>query len=109
MPTLAVLPTAPLRLAARFAARHTALWTLMPTISLILTVVSPMILTVVVYTIVDSFLRSDLSFYLKSLNENYKYGLHAAVSWCYILLSLLILGIALIFLKKVVFYHDERK
>jgi ABC-type sugar transport system permease subunit len=74
-----------------------------------LPMVSPMILTVVVYTIVDSFLRSDLSFYLKSLNENYKYGLHAAVSWCYILLSLLILGIALIFLKKVVFYHDERK
>jgi ABC-type sugar transport system permease subunit len=74
-----------------------------------LPMVSPQIITVVVYTIVDSFLRSDLSFYLKSLNENYKYGLHAAVSWCYILLSLLILGIALIFLKKVVFYHDERK
>ncbi len=74
-----------------------------------LPMVSPMILTVVVYTIVDSFLRSDLSYYLKSLCQNYKYGLHAAVSWCYILLSLLILGIALLFLKKVVFYHDERK
>lgn len=73
-----------------------------------LPMVSPMILTVVVYTIVDSFLRSDLSFYIGNLRENYKYGLHAAVSWCYILLSLLILGIALLFLKKVVFYHDER-
>jgi ABC-type sugar transport system permease subunit len=73
-----------------------------------LPMVSPMILTVVVYTIVDSFLRSDLSFYIGNLRDNYKYGLHAAVSWCYILLSLLILGIALLFLKKVVFYHDER-
>ena len=73
-----------------------------------LPMVSPMILTVVVYTIVDSFLRSDLSFYIETLRDNYKYGLHAAVSWCYILLSLLILGIALLFLKKVVFYHDER-
>ena len=73
-----------------------------------LPMVSPMILTVVVYTIVDSFLRSDLSFYIETLCKNYNYGIHAAVSWCYILLSLLILGIALLILKKVVFYHDER-
>lgn len=73
-----------------------------------LPMVSPMILTVVVYTIVDSFLRSDLSFYIEPYAVNPKYGVHAAISWVYILATLVILGLALIVLKKVVFYHDER-
>lgn len=73
-----------------------------------LPMVSPMILTVVVYTIVDSFLRSDLSFYIEPYAVNPTYGVHAAISWVYILATLVILGIALLVLKKVVFYHDER-
>lgn len=73
-----------------------------------LPMVSPMILTVVVYTIVDSFLRSDLNKYIQQLAKNPLYGFHAAASWSYIIVSLLILGIALLVLKKVVFYYDEK-
>lgn len=73
-----------------------------------LPMVSPMILTVVVYTIVDSFLRSDLSEYIQQLAKNPLYGFHAAASWCYIITSLLILGIAVLVLRKVVFYYDEK-
>lgn len=73
-----------------------------------LPMVSPMILTVVVYTIVDSFLRSDLSTYIGQLAKNPLYGFHAAASWCYIIASLLILGLAVLVLRKVVFYYDEK-
>ena len=73
-----------------------------------LPMVSPMILTVVVYTIVDSFLRSDLNQYIQQLAKNPLYGFHAAASWAYILVSLTILGLALVVLKKVVFYYDEK-
>lgn len=73
-----------------------------------LPMVSPMILTVVVYTIVDSFLRSDLNEYIQQLAKNPLYGFHAAASWSYILVSLAILGLALVVLKKVVFYYDEK-
>lgn len=73
-----------------------------------LPMVSPMILTVVVYTIVDSFLRSDLNEYVQQLAKNPLYGFHAAASWAYIIVSLAILGLALVVLKKVVFYYDEK-
>ena len=73
-----------------------------------LPMVSPMILTVVVYTIVDSFLRSNLSEYIQQLAKNPYYGFHAAASWCYILASLLLLGLAVLILRKVVFYYDEK-
>lgn len=73
-----------------------------------LPMVSPMILTVVVYTVVDSFLRSDLNQYIQQLAKNPLYGFHAAASWCYILVSLAILGLAMLVLKKVVFYYDEK-
>jgi len=73
-----------------------------------LPMVSPMILTVVVYTIVDSFLRSDLNQYIQQLAKNPLYGFHAAASWSYIFVSLAILGIAMLILRKVVFYYDEK-
>ena len=73
-----------------------------------LPMVSPMILTVVVYTVVDSFLRSDLNKYIQQLAKNPLYGFHAAASWSYIIVSLAILGLAMLVLRKVVFYYDER-
>lgn len=73
-----------------------------------LPMVSPMILTVVVYTVVDSFLRSDLNKYVQQLAKNPLYGFHAAASWSYIIVSLTILGLAMLVLRKVVFYYDER-
>lgn len=75
-----------------------------------LPMVSPMILTVVVYTIVDAFLRSEINEtmdYVYAMES--EYGYYAAMSWLYILASLLIMGLSIGILSKVVFYYDEKK
>lgn len=75
-----------------------------------LPMVSPMILTVVVYTVVDAFLRSEINDrmdYIYTFES--EYGYYAAMSWLYILASLLIMGLAVGILSKVVFYYDEKK
>ncbi len=74
-----------------------------------LPMVSPMILTVVVYTIVDSFLRSEISDTMNKIYQNSEYGYYAAMSWIYIITSLLLMGIIVGILSKVVFYYDEKK
>ena len=73
-----------------------------------LPMVMPMALTVVVYTIVDSFLRSDINDVIQIEQTQTRFGNHAAMSWLYVLVSLLIMGLFLAALSKVVFYHDER-
>ena len=74
-----------------------------------LPMVSPMILTVVVYTIVDSFSRSEIGDVMDKVYNNNEYGYYAAMSWLYILASLLIMGIIVGILSKVVFYYDDKK
>lgn len=74
-----------------------------------LPMVSPMILTVVVYTIVDSFLRSDIQDTMNTVYLDSEYGHYAAMSWIYIIVSLLLMGIIVGILSKVVFYYDEKK
>lgn len=74
-----------------------------------LPMVSPMILTVVVYTIVDSFLRSEISSTMTRVYQQSEYGYYAAMSWIYICTSLLLMGIIVGILSKVVFYYDEKK
>ena len=74
-----------------------------------LPMVSPMILTVVVYTIVDSFLRSEIGDVMDKVYNNNEYGYYEAMSWLYILASLLIMGIIVGILSKVVFYYDDKK
>lgn len=74
-----------------------------------LPMVSPMILTVVVYTIVDSFLRSEIGDVMNEVYENSEYGSYAAMSWIYIIVSLLLMGIIVGILSKVVFYYDDKK
>lgn len=81
--------------------------------------VSPLMLTAGVYTVVDSYLRSDL---LKIINEfgnpgtrnltdglgaiSY-YGIHASMSWLFAISSIIIIAIILFGLSKLVFYYDE--
>ena len=81
--------------------------------------VSPLMLTAGVYTVVDSFLRSDI---LKVINR-FKtagnvtfsgglgnltnYGIHAAMSLLFCLSSVLIIAIVIFVISKVVFYYDE--
>lgn len=74
-----------------------------------LPMVSPQIITVVVYTIVDSFLRSGINDVIDYQYTQAFYGKHAAMSWIYVLASVLILAIAVGILNKVVFYHDDKK
>ena len=56
-----------------------------------LPMVSPMIVTVVVYTIVDSFLRSEICDIMDNVYRDSEYGYYAAMSWVYILASLAIM------------------
>ena len=74
-----------------------------------LPMVSPMIVTVVVYTIVDSFLRSEICDIMNVVYQDSEYGYYAAMSWIYILASLLIMGVIVGILSKVVFYYDDKK
>ncbi len=73
-----------------------------------LPMVSPIIMTVVVYTIIDSFLRSEVNDIINIQLTNANYGYHAAMSWIYMLSSILLLTVSLFLLSKVVFYQDER-
>ncbi len=74
-----------------------------------LPMVSPMIITVVVFTIVDSFLRSEICKTMDIIYRDSEYGYYAAMSWIYILASLLIMGVVVGILSKVVFYYDDKK
>ena len=74
-----------------------------------LPMVSPQIITVVVYTIVDSFLRSGINDIIDYQYTQAFYGKHAAMSWIYVIASVLILAIAVGILNKVVFYQDDKK
>lgn len=81
--------------------------------------VSPLMLTAGVYTVVDSFLRSEV---LTSINKIKgagvikladglgnltNYGVHAAMSWLFCISSLIIIGVVVFLLSRMVFYYDE--
>lgn len=90
--------------------------------------VSPMMLTAAVYTVVDSFLRSSVltnikNWYNKGINETpvityglltsaegktiSNYGVNAAMSVIFCLMSIVIVALVLGILSKLVFYYDE--
>lgn len=81
--------------------------------------VSPLILTAGVYTVVDSFLRSDLLAtinryklagtvsYGRRLGELSYYGVHASMSLMFAFATIIVIGFVLFLLSKLVFYHDE--
>ena len=69
--------------------------------------VSPMILTCTIYTLADLFMRSEIVnlVYDKGF-KNAQYGLGAAMGCVYILINVVIIGIAAGLIRKVVFYYD---
>ena len=81
--------------------------------------VSPLMLTAGVYTVVDSFLRSDLLRLMNSystggdvsfslgLGSLTKDGIYSAMSILFVLVSLAVLTIVLLALRKLVFYYDD--
>lgn len=74
-----------------------------------LPMVSPMIITVVVFTIIDSFLRSEINTVIQSYFKQNNFGVYSAMSWIYIIVSLVIVVAAVGLLSLVTFYHDDRK
>ena len=81
--------------------------------------VSPLMLTAGVYTVVDSFLRSDLLSKMRSYESpgtlSYTLGLgnltndgvYAAMSMLFVLLSVFSLVIVFVVVSRMVFYYDE--
>jgi ABC-type sugar transport system permease subunit len=81
--------------------------------------VSPLMLTAGVYTVVDSYLRSELlttinvfsSAGVRNLQRGLglltNYGIHAAMSLLFALSSIIIIALVLFGLSKLVFYYDE--
>ena len=81
--------------------------------------VSPLMLTAGVYTVVDSFLRSDLLklmdkyglagdvTYTLGLGNLTNDGIYAAMSILFFLVSLAVVIIVLLAIRKLVFYRDE--
>lgn len=74
-----------------------------------LPMVSPMIPTVIVYTVVDSYLTSSINTVIKTYSETSQYGIHAAMSWIYLGVIAVFLVVVLGILSKVVFYYDDKK
>lgn len=74
-----------------------------------LPMVSPMIIIVMVYTIVDSFLRSEINDVIDLQYKNSAYGRHAAMSWIYFLSAVLILVVMIGIVSRFVFYYDDKK
>lgn len=81
--------------------------------------VSPLMLTAGVYTVVDSFLRSELLSTINvfstagvrdlatGLGVVSNYGIHASMSLLFALSSIIIIALVLFGLSKLVFYYDE--
>ena len=74
-----------------------------------LPMVTPMMIPIIVFTIVDSFLRSDINQLIDLQYNNADYGMHAAMSWSYVVVSIALLGIVVGILSKWVFYYDNKK
>lgn len=74
-----------------------------------LPMVSPMIPTVIIYTVIDGYTRSGLNSLIDGYAEKSAYGIHAAMSWLYLLVIMVFLVLVLSILSKVVFYYDDKK
>lgn len=74
-----------------------------------LPMVTPMMIPIVVFTIVDSFLRSDINTIIDLQYNNSDYGMHAAMSWSYVVVSIALLGLTVGILSRWVFYYDNKK
>lgn len=71
---------------------------------------TPLILTNVVYTVVNSFLTNDLSDFVREMAfRNFNFGLSAAMSWIYFLCIAVILFLLVRFISRYVYYQDAEK
>jgi len=74
--------------------------------------ISPIIMTAIVFTIVNSFATSDIMHYMTVISEGTRLatnnpGLYSAIAIIYFLANALIIALAFVLMRKVVFYHDK--
>ena len=70
--------------------------------------VSPMIFTCTIYTLADLFMRSDVVDLVYTIGfKQSRHGMAAAMSCVFILMNVLVICIAALLIRKVVFYYDD--
>ncbi len=70
--------------------------------------VSPMIFTCTIYTLADLFMRSDIVDLVYTIGfKQSRHGMAAAMSCVFILMNVLVICIAALLIRKVVFYYDD--
>ncbi|SDY95394.1 ABC-type sugar transport system, permease component [Evansella caseinilytica] len=68
--------------------------------------ISPLILTNVIYTVIDSFTNNDMTMLIQETAfQQFNFGLSAAMSWMYFLIIAVILFITTYLISKKVFYQ----
>lgn len=70
--------------------------------------VTPIFLTVVVYTVVQSFANSDMIQFMKNAEKQMKYGLSSTIAVIFFVLNFILIGLIFLLLKSKVFYYDEK-
>lgn len=69
--------------------------------------VSPLILVNMIYTIIDSFSRNDMTELIRDVGfTNLNFGLSSAMAWMYFLAIVIILSISSYIVSRRVFYYD---
>ncbi|WP_139997256.1 carbohydrate ABC transporter permease [Paenibacillus paridis] len=69
--------------------------------------VSPLILVNVIYTIIDSFSRNNMTTLIKETGfTTFNFGLSSAMAWIYFLVIMIILLVSTYFISKRVFYQE---
>ena len=70
--------------------------------------VSPMIFTCTIYTLADLFMRSDIVDLVYTIGfKQSRHGMAAAMSCVFVLMNVLVICIAALLIRKVVFYYDD--
>jgi len=76
-----------------------------------LPIISPMILVVIIYTIIDSFSNTGnaviKTIHNLSFTGNIDIGKGCAAAWIYLIITLFIMGATYLFVNRFVFYQDE--
>jgi ABC-type sugar transport system permease subunit len=70
--------------------------------------VTPIFLTVVVYTVVQSFANSDMIRFMQNAEKQMKYGLASTIAVIFFVLNFILIGLIFLLLKSKVFYYDEK-
>ena len=70
--------------------------------------ISPMILVCLIYSLADAFARADVMETIQNVTfTNAKYGLGAAMSAIYLLVSVVVILLVSLIVSRGVFYYDK--